>query len=73
MAFEQSEIDDGFLIDPRQQQVDIVGHEYIRMQGTVRLLSISLQPTQIEPIVVIGVKTRLAVLPSLNQLKGHVR
>ena len=53
------------------QQVDVVGHEYISVDGTVPIGSRFLQPVKITEVILIGEKAGLPVDSALNYMLRH--
>jgi hypothetical protein len=53
------------------QQVDMVGHEYISVNGTVPIGSRFLQPMEVTEVILIGEKAGLSVDSALHNMLWH--
>lgn len=53
--------------------MDVIGHQHIGMDAATGLGSVFGQPVKVVPVVLVGEKTRLAVITALNQVKGNAR
>jgi hypothetical protein len=52
----------------RDQQVHVVGHQHVGVDGAAVLLSLFFQRVQIPPIVLLSVETGRAIIPALDDV-----
>jgi hypothetical protein len=63
---------DALRIVRRQQQVNVIGHQHIGMDGAVPALHSLRQPLQIDPPVVVLEEDRLPIVAPLHDMGRHI-
>src|SRR5216684_4088912 len=50
----------------------VIGHQHVRVDRAAIVLGVELQPVQIEPIILLRVETRRAVVAALEDVQRHI-
>src|SRR5229473_3788611 len=50
----------------------VIGHQHVRVDRAAIVLGVELQPVQIEPIILLRVEARRAVVAALEDVQRHI-
>jgi hypothetical protein len=53
------------------EQVAMMGHQHVGVDGATALLRVLLEPVEIHPVVLLGKEARLAIVAALNKMLRH--
>lgn len=56
----------------RQQQVNVIRHQCVCVQCTLRVAKGSPEPMQVDAVVGVGKEARFAVVPALHDVQGNI-
>jgi hypothetical protein len=64
---------DGFSVLGGDQQMDMIGHQHIGMDGAAMLLGTFVEPVQVDGIIFVVEERRLTTIAALDDVSGDAR